>query len=94
MRPPFPSMGAHHASLPSEKWAEISMQYIHHLRVCANAYLPTDLNSFVDKANYYSTHVVQNKHCALQENIVSKQLILYDQETTDQYAVDYKVLTV
>ena len=62
--------------------------------VCANAYLPTDLNSFVDKANYYSTHVVQNKHCALQENIVSKQLILYDQETTDQYAVDYKVLTV
>ena len=32
--------------------------------------------------------------CALQENVVSKQLTLYDQETTDQYVVDYKVLTV
>ena len=30
----------------------------------------------------------------LQENIVSKQLALYDQETTDQYVVDCKVLTV
>ena len=30
----------------------------------------------------------------LQENVVSKQLTLYDQETTDQYVVDCKVLTV
>ena len=28
------------------------------------------------------------------ENVVSKQLALHDQETTDQYVVDYKVLTV
>ena len=28
----------------------------------------------------------------LQENVVSKQLTLYDQEITDQYVVDYKVL--
>ena len=59
-----------------------------------NTYVPTDLSSFAGKANYYSTHVVQKKCCALQENVVSKQLILYDQETTDQYVVDYKVLTV
>ena len=26
-------------------------------------------------------HVVQNKCCVLQENVVSKQLTLYDQET-------------
>ena len=53
------------------------------------------LNSFAGKANYYGKHVVQNKSVAcLQENIVSKQLALYDQETTDQYVVDCKVLTV
>ena len=35
---------------------------------------------------------MQNKKCcALQENVVSKQLTLYDQETIDQYVVDYKV---
>ena len=53
-------------------------------------------NSFAGKANYYGTHVVPKKKkcCALQENVVSKQLTLYDQETTDQYVVDYKVLTV
>ena len=34
------------------------------------------VNSFVGKANYYGTHVMQNKCCALQENVVSKQLIL------------------
>ena len=38
--------------------------------------------SFAGKANYYSTH--KKKCCALQENVVSKQLTLYDQETTDQ----------
>ena len=70
------------------------MQFIHHLRVCVYTYMPTDLNAFAGKANYYGTHVVQNKHCALQENVVSKQLTLYDQETTDQYVVDYQVLTV
>ena len=49
-------------------------------------------NSFTGKANY---HVVQKKKCCvLQENVVSKQLTLYDQETTDQYVVDCKVLTV
>ena len=67
---------------------------MHHLRVCANTYAHTDLNSFVGKANNYCTHVVQNTRCALQENLVSKQLTLYDQETTDQYVVDYKVLNV
>ena len=36
----------------------------------------------------------KKKCCALQENIVSKQLTLYDQETSDQYVVDCKVLTV
>ena len=37
----------------------------------------------------------KKKCCALQENVVSKQLTLYDQETTDQYVVDYtKFLTV
>ncbi|KAL5509705.1 hypothetical protein EMCRGX_G005121 [Ephydatia muelleri] len=36
----------------------------------------------------------KKKCCTLQENVVSKQLTLYDQETTDQYVVDYKVLTV
>ena len=52
---------------PSERrWASITMQYIHHLRVCAKTY------SFAGKANYYGTHVVQNKCCALQENFVSK----------------------
>ena len=70
------------------------MQYIHHRRVYAYTYMPTDLNCFAGKANYYGTHVVQNKRCELQENLVSKQLTLYDQETTDQYVVDYKVLTV
>ena len=70
------------------------MQRMHHLRVCANTYAPTDLNSFAGKDNYYNTHVVQNKRCALQKNLVYKQLTLYDQETTDQYVVDYKVLTV
>ena len=40
-----------------------------------------DFNSFVGKANYYGTHVVQDKKCcALQENVVSNQLTLYDQE--------------
>ena len=34
------------------------------------------------------------KCCALQENVVSKERTLYDQETTDQYFVDCKVLTV
>ena len=33
------------------------------------------------------------ERCTLQENVVRKQLTLYDQETTDQYVVDYKVLT-
>ena len=72
------------------------MQYIHHLhlRVCANTYAHTDLNSIAGIANYYGTHVVQNRRCALQENLVSKQITLYDQETIDQYVVDYKVLTV
>ena len=36
----------------------------------------------------------KKKCCALQENVVCKQLTLYDQETTDQYVVDCKVLTV
>ena len=44
------------------------------------------------KANYDGIHVVQNKCCMLQENVVSKQLTPYDQETTDQYVVDCKVL--
>ena len=52
------------------------------------------INSFVGKANYYGTHVHNKKCCALQEKVVSKQLTLYDQETTDQYVVDYEVLTV
>ena len=34
------------------------------------------------------------KCCALLENIVNQLLILYDQERTDQYVVDCKVLTV
>ena len=38
------------------------------------------INSFVGKANYYGTHVVQKKKCyALQENVVSKQLTLHEQ---------------
>ena len=53
--------------------------------------LVSKINSFAGKANYYGTHGVQNK---LQENVVSKQLTLYDQETTYQYVVYYKVLTV
>ena len=54
------------------------------------------INSFGGKANYYGTHVVQKKKSVVlcRENIDSKQLTLYDQETTDQYVVDYKVLTV
>ena len=32
----------------------------------------------------------KKKCCALQENVVSKQLTLYDQERTDQYVVDCK----
>ena len=53
------------------------------------------INSFTWKANYYGTHDVQKKKCcALLENVVSKLLALYDQETTDQYVVDCKVLTV
>ena len=36
----------------------------------------------------------KKKCCALQENVVCKQLTLYDQETTDQYVVDCKMLTV
>ena len=52
------------------------------------------LNSFVGKANYYGTHVVQNKVLCVAGNVVIKQLTLYDRETTDQYVVDYKVLTV
>ena len=32
--------------------------------------------------------MLKKKCCALQENIVSKQLALSDQETTDQYVVD------
>ena len=52
------------------------------------------VHSFTGKANYYVTHVVQKKKCCvLQENVVSKQLTLYDQETTDQYVVVCKVLT-
>ena len=54
-------------------------------------------NSFTGRANYDGTHVVPKKKkkvVALQENVVSKQLTLYDQETTDQYVVDCKVLTV
>ena len=35
-----------------------------------------------------------NKCCALQENVVSKERALYDLETTDQYFVDCKVLTI
>ena len=55
-------------------------------------YHTCDINSFMDKANYYGIHVVHHKKCcALQENVVNKQLILYDQETSDQYVVDYKV---
>ena len=47
------------------------------------------------KANYNGTCVMQNKKCcALQENVVRKQFTIYDQETTDKYVVDYKVLTV
>ena len=38
--------------------------------------ISTDLNSYTGKADYYGTHVVQNKCCALQENLVSKQLTL------------------
>ena len=52
------------------------------------------VNSFAGKVNYCGTHVVRNKLSALQENVVCKQLTLYDQETTDQCVVDYKVLTV
>ena len=72
------------------------MQYIHHLhlRVCANTYAHTDLYSFDGIANYYGTHVVHNNCCALHENVVSKQITLYDQEISDQYVVGYKVLTV
>ena len=33
-------------------------------------------------------------HMFVQNNLVSKQLTLYDQETSDQYVVDYKVLIV
>ena len=51
-------------------------------------------NSFAGKANYDGIHVVQNKCCMLRENVVSKQLTPYDQETTDQYVADYKVLPV
>ena len=40
-------------------------------------YLGSLINSFVGKANYYGTHVVQNKRCTLQENVVSKQLALH-----------------
>ena len=40
------------------------------------------------------TCCVKKKCCALQENVVFKQLTLYDQETTDQYVVDCKVLIV
>ena len=40
------------------------------------------------------TCCAKKKCCALQENVVSKQLTLYDQETTDQYVVDCKVSTV
>ena len=36
------------------------------------------INSLTGKANYYSTHVLQKKNCcALQENVVSKQLTQY-----------------
>ena len=52
------------------------------------------INSFGAKP-IITVYVVQKKsvvHC--RENIDSKQLTLYDQETTDQYVVDYKVLTV
>ena len=49
--------------------------------------------SFAGKANYYGIHVVQKKK-VLRVAVVSKQLTLYDQKTTDQYVVDYKVLTV
>ena len=52
------------------------------------------LDSFAGKANYYGTCCAKKKCCALQENVVSKQLTLYDQETTDQYVVDCKVSTV
>ena len=36
----------------------------------------------------------KKKCCSLQENVVSKQLTLYDQTTKDQYVVDYKLLNV
>ena len=39
--------------------------------------LHVNINSYAGKANYYGTHVVQNKCCALQENAVSKQLALH-----------------
>ena len=48
---------------------------------CESVYM----NSFVGKTNCYSKML-----CVA----VSKQLTLYDQETTDQYVVDYEVLTV
>ena len=53
--------------------------------------------------HYYGRHAVTinsfaateaNKCCALQENVVSKERALYDLETTDQYFVDCKVLTI
>ena len=66
----------------------------HNLHAALDRY-KLQVNSFMGKANYYGTHVVQNKKCCvLRENVISKQLTLYDQETTGQYAVDYKVLTV
>ena len=54
-------------------------------------------NSFAGRANYYTVHMLCKKKKVLRvagKRIVSKQLTLYDQETTDQYVVDCKVLTV
>ena len=44
------------------------------------------------KANYYGTIVVQNKVLCMQENVVIKQLTLYDQETLINMVHYYKVL--
>ena len=53
------------------------------------------VNSFCGQSQLLRyTCCAKKKCCALQENVGSEQLTLYDQETTDQYVVDYKVLTV
>ena len=55
-------------SFLNPKEVAVYVQYLSHVN---------NFNSFAGKANYYSTHVVQNKCCALQENAVSKQLALH-----------------